>query len=250
MATPRLVGGRIDAFVTAAYVGDLNQLKREADVIGLNIDEVSALEGRTALQGAAECGHAEVCSFLLLAGANPNQQDARCWTPLHHAACRGHLEATRVLLQHGAIASARASRGGRRNSVCARWSLFVADALCGPTPRDCAADPAVRALLRTYERRQLCRRLLCCDTPLPTRHWRRHLRLRAEENDEPHYGCSSFTRLWLRLRRLGLQKGYRKTVSLVGLGFGGGLAADRDPVPQSREISSSHSEQQLVMSEG
>ena len=167
-----LAGSKVDAFVTAAFVGDLAQVKR--DVSGADIDRVSPLEGRTALQAAAESGHADVCAFLLGAGANPDQQDERSRTPLHHAACRGHLEVTRVLLEHGASAAARAARESLpRNSVCARWLHFLTDVFCGPTPRHCAADPAVRALLVEYERRQLCKRLLCCSTPIPLRHWRR-----------------------------------------------------------------------------
>ena len=267
-----LAGSKIDAFVTAAFVGDLAQVKREVN--GPDIDRVSPLEGRTALQAAAESGHADIAAFLLGAGANPDQQDSRSWTPLHHAACRGHLEVTRVLLENGASAAARAAREGLpRNSVCARWLRFMTDAFCGPTPRHCAADPAVRALLLEYERRQLPARLLC-RTPIPLRHWRREcvvpnhtslprprlaraacdgpppgilslehvcgpwstrvcgpwstrvwsrresrrtldttrslmeprprrLRLRAEENDDPHFGCSTCTLLWWRLRRCG-----------------------------------------------
>eukprot|EP00966_Prymnesium_polylepis_P301507 6966203-Prymnesium_polylepis.1 len=142
-----LAGSKLDSFVTAAFVGDLTQVKRDVDSVLATIDQVSTIEGRTALQAAAESGHADVCAFLLSQGANPNQQDHQSWTPLHHAACRGHLEAVRALLENGASAAARASRVGPRNSVSARWMRFVTDALCGPTPRDTTADAVVRALL-------------------------------------------------------------------------------------------------------
>lgn len=197
----RLAGSKIDAFVTAAFVGDLAQIKRDVDEILPNIDLVSALEGRTALQAAAESGHAETCEFLLRMGAKPNQQDGRNWTPLHHAASRGHLDTIRVLLENGASACARASSIGSANSVFARWLKFFADALFGPTPRHCSSDPTVRALLLRYERKQVCSKLLCCNTPLPLRNWRHELRLRADESDDQYYGCGSCVRLWWRIRR-------------------------------------------------
>eukprot|EP00966_Prymnesium_polylepis_P166963 3859417-Prymnesium_polylepis.1 len=104
--------------------------------------------------------------------------------------------------------------------------------------------------------------MLCCNAPLPLRNWRRDLRLRTEENDDPHFGCSTIVLLWLRIRRCvscasrrqrqpqypnarppmiargraaaprccafraGPRRGYKKT---VGLGFGGGLESVPPP---------------------
>eukprot|EP00326_Haptolina_ericina_P019256 CAMPEP_0181177812 /NCGR_PEP_ID=MMETSP1096-20121128/5372_1 /TAXON_ID=156174 ORGANISM="Chrysochromulina ericina, Strain CCMP281" /NCGR_SAMPLE_ID=MMETSP1096 /ASSEMBLY_ACC=CAM_ASM_000453 /LENGTH=269 /DNA_ID=CAMNT_0023266011 /DNA_START=35 /DNA_END=844 /DNA_ORIENTATION=+ len=207
-----LAGTEMDSFVTAAFVGDLSQIKRELETLQSKVDAISPLEA--ALQAAAESGHTDVCDYLLTIHANPNQQDSRCWTPLHHAASRGHLGVARVLLEHGAFAMARASREVHTKTAVSRWLLFCQNVLCGPTPRQCAANSALRDLLREHERRQWW---ACCCRPLPLRNWRRELRLRDEATDEP---CCGRVGCWVRVRRVRRKAGYKKT---EGLGFGGGV---------------------------
>lgn len=54
----------------------------------------------------------EGCARLLLrAGADANSRDESGWSPLHHAADRGHAECARLLVEAGADARARGSRG-------------------------------------------------------------------------------------------------------------------------------------------
>jgi ankyrin repeat protein len=69
---------------------------------------------------------------LLAAGASPNVVQQEGFTPLHEAALRGHAELVRLLLQHGADATARNA--------------------AGRSPGELAHDnghPAVAALLRS-----------------------------------------------------------------------------------------------------
>jgi ankyrin repeat protein len=58
--------------------------------------------GRTPLELAAWSGKADVVSFLLDRGADPNLCDSFGLTPLNCAAMRGDVESMTVLLQHGA----------------------------------------------------------------------------------------------------------------------------------------------------
>ena len=43
-----------------------------------------------------------MCQLLLMRKADPNFKDKHSATPLHKAAWNGQLEATRLLLEHGA----------------------------------------------------------------------------------------------------------------------------------------------------
>ncbi len=54
------------------------------------------------LQGPAERGDAKVLMAMLACGFDPHAKDKDNVTPLHRAAMAGHVEATRILLQHGA----------------------------------------------------------------------------------------------------------------------------------------------------
>lgn len=219
-----LIGSRIDAFVALAGLGDIEQMKQELLLLE-DADGISPLEQRSALQAAANAGHADVCTFLLASGADPNQQDEKSWTPLHHAACRGHLTVVRVLLESGAIASARAAREISDSAPCAtRWLQFLGNFFCGPTPRHLARDSSVRDLLFEFEARQLCGRLVRCDTPRPVRRWRHELRLPAEgvleERGGAFHACRvRCSQLVARLQQL-RKSGYRRQTA--GLGFGGG----------------------------
>jgi ankyrin repeat protein len=54
------------------------------------------------LQRPAEAGNARILETMLACGFNPDAKDPDRVTPLHRAAMGGHVEAVRVLLQHGA----------------------------------------------------------------------------------------------------------------------------------------------------
>ena len=59
------------------------------------------------LHRPAESGNAEVLETMLACGFNPEAKDRDNVTPLHRAAMGGHVDAVRVLLQHGADVNAR-----------------------------------------------------------------------------------------------------------------------------------------------
>jgi len=59
------------------------------------------------LHRPAESGNAAVLDAMLACGFNPEAKDKDNVTPLHRAAMGGHVEAVRVLLQHGADVNAR-----------------------------------------------------------------------------------------------------------------------------------------------
>lgn len=73
-------------------------LRGGADPDLRNVDQ----KNRTALMHAAREGFAEAAEELLLGGAAPDLLDADGWSALHQAACRGQVDAIRVLLRHGA----------------------------------------------------------------------------------------------------------------------------------------------------
>ena len=55
---------------------------------------------------AAKNGDIQTIMLLACYGANVQQKDVHCETPLHLAALRGHLEAVEMLLRLGAIEEA------------------------------------------------------------------------------------------------------------------------------------------------
>ncbi|PRW20255.1 hypothetical protein C2E21_9214 [Chlorella sorokiniana] len=81
----------------AAVAGDVEEVAR----LLAEGTPVNSLEsrGRSALIEAAICGHEAVIRLLLDKGGNPMLPDANERLPLNYAACRGHMGATRMLLQ-------------------------------------------------------------------------------------------------------------------------------------------------------
>jgi ankyrin repeat protein len=62
---------------------------------------------RTPLDRAACQGHPDVVRLLIERGAEVDSRDERRWTPLHFASRYGQLEVSRVLVDHGADVNAR-----------------------------------------------------------------------------------------------------------------------------------------------
>ena len=67
--------------------------------------------GYTALTGAVASGHAEIATWLLENGAEPNYSYANGYTPLLTAAANGRLEILKSLLAHGADLHAKTNDG-------------------------------------------------------------------------------------------------------------------------------------------
>ena len=76
-----------------------------------NLMEAANNDGKTALLLAAEKGHSDIVSLLLLSGALVNVQDNDGCTPLQLAACGGHLEIVYKLLQTNADVNKRNKTG-------------------------------------------------------------------------------------------------------------------------------------------
>lgn len=98
----------------AAKEGDLAgidaALKAGADIEGIDFSENR--NGRRALNYAALNDQAAAIEALLAAGANIESQNRTRFTPLHHAAEAGSINAINVLLKHGANKKAKMYRGG------------------------------------------------------------------------------------------------------------------------------------------
>lgn len=117
--------GRLEIAETPASQAtkDLWQASRNGDVAGVKaalaagadiegIDFSDNSNGRRALNYAALNNHAEVIEALLAAGANIESQNRTRFTPLHHAAEAGSIDAIKTLLAHGANKRAKMYRGG------------------------------------------------------------------------------------------------------------------------------------------
>jgi uncharacterized protein len=65
----------------------------------------------TALQTAMLCGEADVVTFLLEKGADPNVRQDEGFVPLHEAAFLGRVDLAALLLAHGAELDARSAKG-------------------------------------------------------------------------------------------------------------------------------------------
>jgi ankyrin repeat protein len=98
----------------AAQSGDVAGIKAAladgADIEGIDFSENS--NGRRALNYAALNNHAAAIETLLAAGADIESQNRTRFTPLHHAAEAGSIDAINVLLKHGANKKAKMYRGG------------------------------------------------------------------------------------------------------------------------------------------
>ncbi|XP_049796923.1 putative ankyrin-containing lipoprotein Lxx09580 [Schistocerca nitens] len=84
--------------------GEVNRL---LDELRAEIRRLPAEEKNRRLIEAAKVGAVEELKELLTAGADVAARDERWWTPLHYAACNGHLEVARCLVAAGAEVDAR-----------------------------------------------------------------------------------------------------------------------------------------------
>ena len=72
-----------------------------------DVNEKCAHHDLSPLHGASIYGHVESSRVLLEHGANVNAHDHDAWTPLHYASLWGHLRVAQLLLEHKAISDAR-----------------------------------------------------------------------------------------------------------------------------------------------
>lgn len=81
-------------------------------LLDLGHSAISIVGGLTAINLAAELGHADIVEHLLLSGAHPDTRDRNNgYTPLMSAALNKHMDVMRKLLQHSANTSLQAWNG-------------------------------------------------------------------------------------------------------------------------------------------
>ncbi|XP_044077077.1 ankyrin repeat domain-containing protein 45 isoform X1 [Siniperca chuatsi] len=90
---------------------------REKDLFGMK-DEV----GRNAMLTACVLGRSAIVRELVAHGARVDEQTVRGYSSLHLAACWGHLETVRTLLELGADTQPRTFRGERPVDLARRYS--------------------------------------------------------------------------------------------------------------------------------
>ncbi|XP_046983215.1 protein VAPYRIN-like [Schistocerca americana] len=100
--------------VQAAEVGAVGEL-RALIAVGAGVGERGGLPGWTALHWAACRGDVEAARLLVGAGAAVDARDDDGWTPLHYAALNGHAEVAAALLDAGA--DRRATTDGGRTAL-------------------------------------------------------------------------------------------------------------------------------------
>ncbi len=71
----------------------------------------------TPLHFCAISGNLEAAKELLLAGADPDRQDCKGWTPLHHAALSSHNEMIRLFMEYRANPSIKNMHGGTYEDI-------------------------------------------------------------------------------------------------------------------------------------
>src|SRR6266436_4169884 len=92
--------GRYVSPLVAALRGEHFKIAQSLYERGANVD-VQGTYNRTPLDGASLSGHLEIVEWLLSRSANTNvREDQNGWVPLHSAACFGHVEVCRLLLQY------------------------------------------------------------------------------------------------------------------------------------------------------
>jgi ankyrin repeat protein len=87
-------------FLFAAYRGQVEALNVLLERSAGHVDETTSVRGETALMLAAVKGHTDAMKFLIDRGANVNARASSGQTALGYARSE---EATRLLLQHGAV---------------------------------------------------------------------------------------------------------------------------------------------------
>ena len=85
----------------------------------IDIEAKNGVNGWTCLYSAACFGHLDICRMLLDKGAQVNARSKGGWTPLHYAAQQGHIEIVRLLCDRGADIEARDNYGTRPLHVAA-----------------------------------------------------------------------------------------------------------------------------------
>lgn len=96
------------SFFTAAKKGDVKELKKLLKEINPNIRNK---EGETPLHIVAGRSHLEAVKLLLDHGADPNAQTIHGKTSLHEAARWGRVDVVRLLLERGADFKSRDAEG-------------------------------------------------------------------------------------------------------------------------------------------
>jgi ankyrin repeat protein len=96
------------SFFTAAEKGDVKELKKLLKEINPNFRNE---KGETPLHIVAGESHLEAVKLLLDHGADPNAQNKEGETPLHYAAERCEVDVVKLLLQYGADPNARDDNG-------------------------------------------------------------------------------------------------------------------------------------------
>jgi len=101
---PRSSSTPEDVLILASATGKLAVVARFLKK-GVSVDAQNAA-GRTSLEGSVVYGCAGITKVLLEAGANPNLRNHDRVTPLFYSVTQDDIAATKMLLEHGADASA------------------------------------------------------------------------------------------------------------------------------------------------
>ncbi|EQC28936.1 hypothetical protein SDRG_13275 [Saprolegnia diclina VS20] len=88
-----------ELLIEAAKVGNVDEVRRLCEVVGVDVD-MRGYMGWTAAHWAARQGHVHVLEVLHRLGANLDSLDCRGDCLLHKAAANGQLQTCKWLLQH------------------------------------------------------------------------------------------------------------------------------------------------------
>ena len=91
----------------SAFCGFDRLAKHLIEVHAADVNATCAHHGRSPLHGASIYGHVDSSRVLLDHGANVDAQDNADWTPLHFASVWGHVGVVQLLLEHKAISNTR-----------------------------------------------------------------------------------------------------------------------------------------------